>query len=102
LQGRIPDIAPVGMSGKAIAAVNERFFHQYKHWPLKNVLTEFRISYEKILTDIEAIPEEDIFEQGRFAWTGHLTLEKYISGNTYNHYAWARSKIWQWIKGRNK
>jgi hypothetical protein len=102
LQGRLPDIAPVGMSRKAIDAVNERFFHQYENWPLKTVLTESRISYDKILAKIEAIPEEDIFKQGRFAWTGYLALEKYISGNTYNHYAWARLKIRQWIKGRNK
>ncbi len=45
LQGRKPNIAPVDMSGKAITTVNERFFHQYKHWTLRNVLTEFRISY---------------------------------------------------------
>jgi hypothetical protein len=52
---------------------------------VNNILTEFRISCEKILTETEAIPEEDIFEQGRFAWPGQLTLAKYISSNTYNH-----------------
>lgn len=102
LQNKKPNITPVGMSGKAITAVNERFFHQYKDWSLKKVLRETQISYEKTLAEIEAMSEEDIFEPGRFPWTGHLTVEKYISGNTYNHYAWARSKICQWIGARNK
>ena len=78
IQGTAPDIESVGMSAKAIAAVNERFFHQYENWPLERVLIESQISYEKTLSAIEAIPEEDIFAQGRFAWTGRLTLAQYI------------------------
>lgn len=97
----IPEITPVGMNRKSIAAVNEHIFHQYEQWRLEKVLAEFRISYKTVLEIIEEISEEDIFMERRFYWTGHLLLAQYISGNTCDHYAWAKSKIRRWIKQRN-
>lgn len=98
LQGKIPEIAPVGMSGKAIDALNQKIFAQYHQFPLDKVLAEFHASYQRVLAVVQAIPEEDLFTAERFAWTGKLTLADYITGNTCNHYHWAKAKIRTWLK----
>ncbi len=93
IQGSRPDIAPVGMSKKVIDALNQDIYEKNRRRSLDNVLSDFRTSYQQTLTTIKAIPEEDMFIHGRFEWTGKLTLADYISGNTCNHYAWAKLMI---------
>jgi len=65
---------------------------------LEEILADFEASYQEIVKVVEAIPEEDMFVQGRFSWTGKLTLADYIAGNTCNHYAWAKSQIRKRVK----
>ena len=49
LQGRIPETTPVGMSGKAIDALNQKIFTQYRQCALKDVLAQFHASYQQVL-----------------------------------------------------
>lgn len=88
-----PGTMPVGMSQKSINALNQQIYEKNQGRSLDDILAEFHISYQEIMTLIEAIPEEDMFIHGRFPWTGTLTLADYITGNTCNHYAWAKSQI---------
>ena len=93
IQGRTPTKAPVGMSRKAIDALNQEIYESNCRRSLDDVISCFHTSYQQVLATIEAIPEDDMFAHGRFAWTGKLTLADYIAGNTCNHYAWARTQI---------
>ncbi|OGO20679.1 MAG: hypothetical protein A2Z15_05270 [Chloroflexi bacterium RBG_16_50_11] len=54
---------------------------------MDDVLADFTMTYRKILSTVESIPEEDIFAKGKFAWTGEKRLLDYIWGNTAGHYA---------------
>lgn len=99
--GFAPDISPVGMSRSAIDSLNQRIYEQNQTRSLVDVVEGFQASYDEILTVIEAIPEADMFEHGRFAWTGRLNLAEYITGNTCNHYAWANIQISRWMKKRD-
>jgi hypothetical protein len=98
LHGSIPDTAPVGMSRKAMDALNQQIFIQHRQRSLEDVLSEFRASYRQVLATVQAVPEEDLFAEGRYAWTGKLTLADYIAGNTCNHYHWAKTQIRRWRK----
>jgi len=102
LQGRIPATLPVGMSQKAMDALNQQIYGKNQRRSLDEVLAEFHASYEVTVRVIEAIPEEEMFARGRFNWTGALTLADYIAGNTCSHYAWAKSQIREWARGRAK
>jgi hypothetical protein len=93
IQGSHPVITPVGMSKKAIDALNQEIYEKNRRLRLDAVLSDFRTSYQQTLTTIKAIPEDDMFIHGRFEWTGRLTLADYITGNTCNHYAWAKRMI---------
>jgi len=101
LGGRTPENLPVGMSRKAIDALNQEIFVQYRDKPSYEVLAEFRASYQRVLAVVQAVTEEDLFTAGRFAWTGKLALVDYAAGNTCNHYDWARAKIHAWLKTRD-
>jgi hypothetical protein len=93
VQGVNPKTAPVGMSQNAINVLNQRIYEENHFRKLDDILAEFQSSYQETINVIESIPEEDIFDHGRFTWTGKLTLADYITGNTCNHYAWAKSQI---------
>jgi hypothetical protein len=100
LQGRIPEVSPVGMSKKAMDALNQQIFNQYRKHSLEDVLVIFQDSYQQVLRVVQDIPQEDMFAAGWYAWTGKLTLADYIAGNTCNHYLWAKTKIRAWQKAR--
>ena len=102
VQGRTPDITPVGLSQKSIDALNQQIYEKNRWRSLDDILAEFQTSYQEIVTVIEAIPEEELFVHARFDWTGTLTLADYIAGNTCNHYAWAKSQIRKWAKRDTK
>jgi hypothetical protein len=93
IQNRIPSKAPVGMSRKAMDALNRDIYEMNCQRSLDDVLTTFRLSFQNVLSAIEAMPDEEIFAHSRFSWTGRLSLADYIAGNTCNHYAWARAQI---------
>jgi hypothetical protein len=84
---------PVGMSRKAMDALNTEIHAANCQRSLDDILGSFHSSYQEVLTVIEAIPEVEMFAHGRYTWTGRLTLADYIAGNTCNHYAWARDSI---------
>lgn len=89
--------SPVGMGRTAIDEINQSVYADNRDKPLAQVLEEFRASYQQTLAEVESIPEEDIFAQQRFAWTGKHKLADYVTGNTSHHYRWAREKIRQWL-----
>jgi hypothetical protein len=99
-QGGSPEIKPVGMSQRAIDALNQQIYQQNHGQSLDSIFAEFHLSFQQVTATIEKIPEEDMFTSGRFGWTGKLTLADYIVGNTCNHYAWAKSQIRDWMKRR--
>ncbi len=93
IQGCLPAVTPVGMSQKSMDTLNQQIYEANRWRSLDDIIAEFHASYQQIVAVIEAIPEGDLFAQGRFHWTGKLTLADYIAGNTCNHYAWAKSQI---------
>jgi hypothetical protein len=97
--GRLPAIAPVGMSRAAIAELNQQIYIQNRSRPLEAVQAEFHRSFEQVWAVLQAIPEEEMFTAGRFAWTGRLSLADYIAGNTCSHYHWAKIQIRKRFKG---
>lgn len=93
LAGEMPATAPVGMSTKAIADLNQRIYVQNRRRSLKTIQAEFTTSHQRVWACLQAIPEEAMFAEGLYAWTGKLTLTEYIAGNTCNHYRWATTQI---------
>jgi hypothetical protein len=99
LRGESPNTSPVGMSRKAMDALNQHIFEQNRERGLDDVLAEFHASFQEVLAVAETMPEEELFARGRFDWTGRWTLADYVAGNTCNHYAWANGQVRKWAVG---
>jgi hypothetical protein len=87
-----------GHARETLGAINRRIFEENLSRSLDDVMADFAATYQKILTTVESIPEEDMFARGKYAWTGEYRLLDYIWGNTAGHYtehlaAIARMKI---------
>lgn len=98
IQGGSSATTPVGMCQGAIDALNQQIYEQNRRRALEDILAEFHASYQQVIHLIEGIPEGDMFAHGRFSWTGKLSLADYITGNTCNHYAWAKFQVRKWAK----
>jgi len=99
-QGAVPLVYPVGMSKKAIDALNLQIYETNKDNALDEVATTFHSSFARLMKLIESMSDDEIFSYHHFPWTGELLLADYIAGNTSNHYAWAKNQIKQWNKRR--
>jgi hypothetical protein len=96
LRGEIPHTPATGMTWGDLDQLNQLIFEEHKDQPIEHVKAEFQTSYQQVLNTVKAIPEEDIFPVGRFAWTRKSNLAAYILANTANHYRWAKTQIRKW------
>jgi hypothetical protein len=101
-RGEVPEIPAPGLSWAQLDLLNQRIYEANRDRPLAEVLATFRRSYRDTITAIEAIPEEEIFAAGRYAWVGvDNNLVDVILANTANHYRWAKTAIRAWMKEAN-
>lgn len=49
-------------------------------------------AHQKILTYIEKLSEQELFEKGHFAWAGNWNIVQYTTSATSGHYRWAQKK----------
>jgi hypothetical protein len=77
--------------------LNAQFYQENKSLTLDVVLTDFRNTYQHILSIVQAIPEEDLLNSHRFSWTQGEPLWKSIAGDTYEHYQEHILQIQQWL-----
>lgn len=102
LGGEVPEIPAPGIKWSQLRILNQQVFEKHRNRRLEDVRTEFQSSFTKVLDTIEEIPESDIFEIGKYVWTGKENIGGFILANTANHYQWAKSRIRSWMKRTGK
>jgi hypothetical protein len=93
LDGETPQTPGRGYKWNQLPALNQEIFETYRDTPLEAVLTKFRASHQQTMALIQALPEEDLFAHGHFAWLGKHSLATFISANMGSHYRWARTGL---------
>jgi hypothetical protein len=78
-------------------ALNAQFYLENKSRSLTEVLTDLRTTHQQILDIIQAMPEEELFKPGRFAWAEGEPLWRVIAGDTYEHYQEHQKQIQEWF-----
>jgi hypothetical protein len=78
-------------------ALNAQFYKENKALPLDEVLTDLRTSHQRIIGIVYAMPEEDLLNTHRFAWSKGLPLWQAIADDTYAHYQEHIKQIQEWL-----
>ncbi len=81
-------------------AFNDATFAANRSRPLDEVQAEFRAVVQRLMADVEAASESDLFEPDRFAWLDGQALLASIAGNTYEHYEEHIPMIEAWLAGQ--
>jgi len=81
--------------------LNEQFYKENRSRPLADVLGDFRSSYLQIVEAVQALPEEDLIDPHRFAWSNGDSLRQIIAGDTYDHYQEHQQQIEAWLARSN-
>lgn len=98
-RGVVPKTPAPDLSWSQLDILNQRIYETNRDRPLADVLATYHHSYRETITAIEAIPEEEIFDTGRYEWVGaDNNLVNIILANTANHYRWAKTHIREWMK----
>ncbi len=98
VRGETPQLPAPGFTWKQMHQLNEQVFQEHRLQSLEDVQDWFDLSFDEIRQVVEAIPEKDLFEPGRYPWQGKHPLAGFIKANTCNHYRWANTKIRDWLK----
>lgn len=66
--------------------INQWIYEQNRDRTLQDVLDESRQSLQKLVAAIEALPERDLMEPGRFAWLKGNPLGPAVVSGSLSHY----------------
>ncbi len=66
--------------------INHWFFEQSRNKSVTDVLRESHDTFDRVERAIEALPEADLLQPGRFAWLGESALGPAVVSGTYSHY----------------
>jgi hypothetical protein len=72
--------------GHTVDSLNAKNYDNHRNRPAPDVLDEEQAVYNTVVRLIEAAPERDLIESGRFEWVSASTLYDHVSGETFEHY----------------
>lgn len=94
--GSVPKFQPIEM-WRDTDALNEHFWAEHRDQPLEDVLGDFQASFQQIITEIEALPDEAITSSEPFDPETKRSLFAHIACNTFEHYAEHTQAIQNWL-----
>lgn len=100
LRGEIPELPAPGYKWNQTPQLNQMIYEKHRDRLLSDVMEQFNDSHQEILGVIKALPDEELFTVGRYAWTQKNTMGAYFVSATSSHYLWARKEIKKGFKAR--
>ena len=98
-RGGTPAMPAPGFKWNETPRLNRAIWEKHRRRSFRIVEAEFTTTYEEIVGLLAGLSEAEIFESGRFAWTGKNPLVTYVGPNTASHYRFARKVLKRWHRG---
>jgi len=73
--------------------MNVALWRKHQDTPLEQARDLLDQSHSAVIALAEGFSDEDLFDRGRFDWTGTTTLGSYFVSATSSHYDWALKKL---------
>lgn len=93
VRGETPD----SIGDDNVDTVNAGVYAENKDKPLAEVVAWERKAYAELLALTETMPESDLFDGKRFAWTEGEEFCNWIVNNTYGHYEEHIPALKKWL-----
>lgn len=100
LRGQMPEKPAPGFKWNQLAQLNQQIYEKHCGRSLPEVQKQFRASFRQMMKTLAGLSEDDLFQQGRFAWTEKHALIAFVLPNTSSHYHWARTELRKAVKKR--
>lgn len=91
--GRPRPFLPEPYNWRTYGQLNEQFWRRHQATTTEESERLVRSSHEQVMALINSFSDAELFEKGRFGWTGTTTLGSYCASATSSHYDWAMKKI---------
>lgn len=92
-----PRLQPAINTEEEMHQFNADTFVSNRSRPLGEIQADFRASARQLLTSVEAVSENDLFNPQRFAWMDGEPLWKNVGGNSFWHYEEHAPMIEEWL-----
>jgi uncharacterized protein (TIGR03083 family) len=84
--------------GATVDQLNEQWYREMKDRPFEQVWDDFDSSYHQLLTRLDSWSDEMLFNAKKFKWMKGDPFERYVAGDSYEHYAEHAAHIEEWRK----
>ena len=88
---------PAESLGQTVDEINVALYERNRDRPLHDVLAQARDTYDRFLTRVRSLSEEQIFKPGHFTFTEDDALYEWIAGNTFEHYEEHTASVRTWL-----
>lgn len=93
MNGQKPDIPAKGYTWKTTPELNLKIRNDYQRTDLDEVLIKLKLSFQEVRKIIFKHSDDELFEKGKYTWTGTTSLGAYLVSATSSHYDWALKLI---------
>ena len=92
-RGADPELPAAGYGWNETPRLNNDIVRQAESESYEEVLARLRTAYERVLSTIDALNDEELLEAGAFEWAGKWPLARWLSINTSRQYETARTFV---------
>lgn len=98
--GSQPEMPAPGYKWNETPRLNRAIQARHSGRPCAECRGRFESTHAEVLARVRGATQADLFEPGRFDWTGKNALVTYVGANTASHYRFARKVIKRWERSR--
>lgn len=84
---------PEPYNWKTYVGMNIGFFEKHQNTTLEQAKEMLLQSHKQVVELADTFTNEELFEKGRYKWTGTNALGSYFVSTTSSHYDWAIKKL---------
>lgn len=95
--GEPVDEIETGLNWKQFNEFNQRIYERHKDKTLREVMDYFHATHQKFMEMVEAMPEDEMLERGRYTFIGKGAVYNWL-GAYAGHDRWAKTHIIKWKK----
>ena len=92
----VDEIEP-GLNWKQFSEFNQRIYDRHKDQTMEDVLDYFHKTHQQFMEMVDAMPEDEMLERGRYTFTGKGSVYNWL-GLYASHDRWAKTQIIKWKK----